>query len=165
MRRFLVMAAIVALFVAPVSVTAAEQDVTVRLVGTHLIAKGAVVNVEVQYSCTRLTDPEAPDMALYEETFVDVTIQQVVGGRQQARGNNAVWFSGDDDCDGSVHALVVPVPADPSGPAFKPGTAAITLLAKASYGWYRYYDGMGWYPYEFFNREVTIDWMQVRLSR
>jgi hypothetical protein len=159
------MAAIAALFVAPVSVVAAEQDVTVQLVGTHLVAKGAVVNVEVQYSCTRLTDPEPPDVALYEETFVDVTIQQVVGGRRQAHGNNAVWFGGDEDCDGSLHALTVPVPADPSGLAFKSGAAAITVTGKASYGWYHEYEGMGWYQYEFFNREVTIDWMQIKLSK
>jgi len=39
------------------------------------------------------------------------------------------------------------------------------VTAKASYSWYHEYEGMGWYPYESFNREVTIDWTQIRLSK
>lgn len=165
MRRLLVVAVLAVMCAAPASAFAADPDVTAQVLGTQLIAKGAVVNVEVEYSCTRLTDAEPPDMALYEETYVDVTLQQVVGGRRQAFGNAVVWFEGDTDCDGAAHTLVVPVPADPTGPAFKSGSAAMTVTAKASYSWYREYEGMGWYPYEFFDRQTTLDWAAYKLSK
>ena len=41
----------------------------------------------------------------------------------------------------------------------------MTVTVKASYGWYREDEEIGWYPYAFFDRQTTLDWAAYKLSK
>ncbi len=75
----------------------------------HLAARGAALDVTVEYSCTA-----QPTM------FVDVRVTEAVG-RRIASGSGSTSVS----CDGATHVTVVRVVANPAGSAFARGTAAV----------------------------------------
>lgn len=76
----------------------------------HLAARGAALDVTVEYSCTA-----QPTM------FVGVQVTEAVGRKRIAAGSGSTSVS----CDGATHVTVVRVIADPAGSAFARGTAAV----------------------------------------
>ena len=152
MRRFLVVAALVALFAAPVTAVADEPDpLTVSVGSIHMVAK-VVVNVEVTFACQPMPVVEYPLSTRRDMPSVWVELRQAVA-RQQAVGTQYLEFA-DADCDGAPHTVVIAVKAEASGPPFKPGGAALNLSGNASYmiqndetwnqSWVTVTDSTGW---------------------
>ncbi|MEZ5411501.1 MAG: hypothetical protein R2761_25945 [Acidimicrobiales bacterium] len=75
----------------------------------HLVARGAALDVTVEYSCTA-----QPNM------FIEVRVTEAVG-RRVASGFGSTSVG----CDGATHRTVVRVVATPGGAAFARGTAVV----------------------------------------
>jgi hypothetical protein len=159
MRRFLVVAAMVVLFAAPTSVAAQEPDpMTVDFASAHLIAK-VVVNVEVSYSCQPKPELEYPWASFWENgPNIGIRIQQAIG-RQQAFGQMELYPL---VCDGEGQTVVAGVLADPSGPAFKPGTAAIIIEGWAGYIVENYED---WEQSYYVDQRDSTGWLKIRIGK
>jgi hypothetical protein len=159
MRRFLVVAAMVVLFAAPTSVAAQDPDpMTVDFASAHLMAK-VVVNVEVRYSCQPKPELEFPWASMWENgPSLSIRIQQAIG-RLQAFGQAELYPL---SCDGQEQNVVVSVVADPSGPAFKSGAAAIIIEGWAGYLVENYEN---WEESYFVDQRDSTGWLRSRLGK
>jgi hypothetical protein len=93
-------------YISPPLVLLAEPESPARLV-----ARGAAVDVTVEYSCTA------------DRMFIGLGVSERVG---QAVASG--WAGVSVPCDGGTHRTVVRVPADGGGPAFARGTATVNTF-------------------------------------
>jgi hypothetical protein len=103
---------------------------TVQVVSVRLIAN-VVVEAEVSVVC----QPKPSGEGIYSwwnGPFLVLWAQQA-NKRSLAYGQTYASFSGDATCDGTAHTFKLQTSANPSGVAFKLGTAAIAVAGDASY--------------------------------
>jgi hypothetical protein len=158
MRRFLVLAAMVALFAAPMTARAAEPGMTFSVDSIQLVAK-VVVKVDVTFTCQPRTIPDPPWRTWFEMPMFYLQIQQAVG-RQQATAAAEADFDGDALCDGSPHSLMITAVADGSGPPFRKGPAAMKVSGYASY----MLENTETWEQHWVSQYATTGWIQVKLG-
>lgn len=163
MRRFIVIAAIAVLFAAPVSV-AAQEPMPVDLGSYNMIGKGVVVHVEAGFRCQPKPVVEFPWRSSWgpnTSPTIVVELRQSVS-RKIAFGENTWYFHPDELCNGEQQAIGLDILADPSGPPFKAGTAAIRVSGYADYEVVNYDNWLE--SYEVAQRDTT-GWISIKLGK
>ncbi len=171
MRRFLVLAAMVAALSFPAVVSAdttgqftepppvgTTGGMTVS-VGPVTLTARLVASADVTVMCQPKPN-EYPISSYWEDYRLTFSIKQA-SGRSIAFGQAAVPFDPNVICDGLPHALSASVSADPAGVAFKNGSAVIAVDGVANYSFWNSETGESGYH----RGQASTGWVSVRLGR
>jgi len=173
MRRFLVVAAMVAALSFPAAVSAdttggqfnepppadSTGGMTVS-VGPVTLTARLVATTAVTVTCQSKPPNEYPISSGWESQGLTFSVKQA-SGRSIAFGQAAVPFDPNVVCDGLPHVLSASVSADPAGVAFKNGTAVVAVDGFASYFFFNSETGES----GFHLGRASTGWMSVRFAR
>jgi hypothetical protein len=146
---------------------AAAEPMTVSINSHHLVAK-IVVNVEVGFSCQPKPEVDSPwysrwgNMGGMSVPIIEVDIRQAVGGHMQAFGGTSWYFDPEELCTGEPQTVLLSIVPDSSGPAFKPGWAAIQVTGYSDYwigneeDWTQSYD---------VDQRDSTGWIRIKLGK
>lgn len=132
---------------------------------THLVGR-VVVNVDVTFTCQPKPEDAYPLVYTWgttggmESPSIVVQLRQAVG-RQQAFGEVTKYLDPAAVCTGSPQTLPFAVVPDGNGPAFKMGTAALSVSAYASY-YVTNWDTSSQYDVP---QTDSTGWIQIRITR
>jgi len=173
MRRFLVLVAMVAALSFPAAVSAdttggqftepspagSTGGMTVS-VGPVTLTARLVVTADVTVTCEPKLPNEYPISSYWEDYGLTFSVKQA-SGRSIAFGQAAVPFDPSVICDGLPHVLSASVSADPSGVAFKNGSAVVAVDGWANYSFWNSETGESGYH----RSRASTGWITARFGR
>lgn len=172
MRRFLVLAALVAALLFPATVAAdtgvqfsepppAESTGGMTLaVGSVTLTARLVVTADVTVTCQPKPPQEYPISSGWENYGLTISVKQA-SGRSIAFGQAAVPFDPNVTCDGLPHVLSATVSADPAGVPFKNGSAVVAIDGVATY----YVQNSETGEFDFHLGRASTGWISIRFGR